>query len=293
MGLLLLDSDTGVPVIGVLFIESTTRFFTITFVRRAERMLAMLPLGASTNLIYTAPSGRLMLTPLPDRDARNQALRRLRTFLSLVTFRREVAPGEDDGRAFRIPLASIHEEMPDDVVDLNPPAIGFLPQPGPGVHDDMGLGGPEILEETYGLYGPGTVVVRYGEYIEPFTIEVVAAKKATRRAVVAGLEAVLRMVSESGNLRLSLPEFFGALVDFDMTGTLYIDDPYVAQNRRKAHIYVTMTVSDLWLAHGVARFQPSTNLQIGTEVQVEVLSSVQQLAPELSACVVSQLSRGY
>ncbi len=274
-------------------IASVAQFFEIALKRRPDRMLAMLPPSSTTNLIYTAPSGRLMLTPLPDRDARNQALRQLRTFLSLVTFRREVAPGEEGGRAFRIPIASIHEEMPDDVVDLNPPAIGFLPQPGPGVHDDMGLGGPDILEETYGLYGPGTVVVRYGEYIEPFTIEVVAAKKASRRAVVAGLEAVLRMVSESGNLRLILPEFFGALADFDMTGTLYIDDPYVAQNRRKAHIYVTLTMSDLWLAHGIVRFQPSTNVQVSTELQFEVLSSVQQLAPELSACLVSQLTRVY
>lgn len=253
-------------------------------------MMAMLAPGSTSRLIYTAPSGRLILTPLPDKDARHHALAQLRTFLSLVTFRREVAPGEPDGRAFRLPLTSIHDEMPDDVVDLEMPAIGFLPQPGPGVHDGMGLGPPQLLEETYGLYGPGTVVVRYGEYIEPFTIEVIAPKKATRRAVVAGLETVLR-IDDGGNLHLILPEYFGALADFNMTGKLYIDDPYVAQNRRKVHLYVTLTVSDLWLAHGVARFQPSTLVQI--ETSVEVVTSLQQLAPELSAEVIDQLARGY
>ncbi len=279
----------------VPFIASTSVVFEPSLIRRPERMLAMLSPGNTTHFLYTAPSGRLALTPLPDKDARHHALDRLRTFLSLVTFRREIAPGEAEGRAFRVPLDQIHDEMPDDVVDLKFPSIGFLPQPGPGVHDAMGLGGPVVLEGTYGLYGPGTAVVRFGEYIEPFTIEVVAPKKATRRAVVAGLETVLRMVADDGTLTLGLPAYFDAVAAFELTGKLYIDDPYVAQNRRKVHLYVTLTVSDLWLAHGMARFQPSVLTQVYTELQVEVevLSSVQQLAPELSAEVVSELVRGY
>jgi hypothetical protein len=278
--------------ITVPFIPTTSQVFAPIFQRRPERMLAMLAPGSATPFLYTAPSGRLALTPLPDKDARHHALERLRDFLLLVTFRREIAAGEPDGRAFRV--KNIHDEMPDDVVDLQFPSIGFLPQPGPGVHESLGLGGPVILESTYGLYGPGTAVVRFGEYIEPFTIEVIAPKKATRRAVVAGLEVVLRMDITSGTLTLSLPDYFDALAEFELTGKLYIDDPYVAQNRRKVHLYTTLTVSDLWLAHGLARFQPSATVDVRTDlsVEVEVLSSVQQLAPELSAELVSQLVRG-
>ena len=276
----------------VPFIPSTSAFFQVMFTRRPDAILAMVPAGSSVPLIYTAPSGRLMLTPLATKDSRTHALLRLRQLLSLVTFRRTVAPGDPEGEAFRIPLSQIHEEMPDDIQELVPPAIGFLPIPGPGVHDSMGMGGLDVLEETKDMYGPGTVVVRYGELIEPFTIEVVAAKKSHRRAVVAGLQQILRLVEESRTLRLTLPDLFNSIADFELTDTLYIDDPYVAQNRRKAHLHVTLTVSEVFLASGIPELQPSVTVDVGLDVELGNVSPLAQLDPSLPADVIAALEQG-
>ncbi len=274
------------------FLESTSVVYEPSFLRRPDAMQAMLEPGSETNLIVTAPSGRLILTPLPIKDARSHALEALRTFLSFVTFRREIAAGEQ-GRAFRVPLSQIFTDMPDDLVDLNPPSIAFVPQPGPGVTDSMGMSGPQLLEETFGLYGPGTAVMRYGEYVEPFTIEVTAPKIAMRRALVAGIETVLRSDASDGWLRLTLPDFFGGIAQFELTGKLYIDDPYVAQNRRRAHLFVTLTVADLRLAHGLALMRPSVSIHVGAEIDVGVVPILQRIAPELSTEDARLLTRGY
>lgn len=253
-------------------------------------MVAMLSPGTTTSIVVMGSNGRLLLTPLPTKDARSYALEALRKFLSLVTFRREVAPGET-GRAFRVPLAQIHTDMPDDLVDLNPPSIAFLP--GAGTTDTMGLNGPQILEESFGLYGPGTALVRYGEYIEPFIIEVTATKKSPRRALVAGLETVLRIDSNDGCLQLALPEFFQGVAQFELTGKQYIDDSYAAQNRRRAHLFVTLTIADLWLAHGLPLMKPSVLLQVGAQLDVGTVPLLQRLDPSLTAEEARQLTRGF
>lgn len=215
------------------------------------------------------------LSPLPDRDARTVALERLRDFLLLTTFRRTVAPGQPSGQAFRLKEHQIHLEQPSDAggeADL--PSIAFLPLPGPGVHDTAGMGPMRLLDETFGLYGEDTAVVRFGEYVEPFTVEVVAAHTGHRRGLVAGLEAVFRLVAESQTLRLTLPRLFGSIANFELTGTRYFEDPLVAQNRRRAHLNVTMTVSDVWIAQGVARLDPRVLLEVGTEVEFDASPAV-------------------
>ncbi len=254
----------GPTVIVVPFLDSTGVVFQPSFRRRPDAIVASLTGRVTPALIYPGAGGQLVLSPLPDKDARTRALLALRQLISLVTFRRTVAPGESEGQAFRVPLDHIFEEMPDDVVELRPPTIGFLPIPGPGVHESLGTG-VSIYEDTLGDFGVGTALASYGELVEPFTVEVVAEKKAHRRGIVAGLQSLFRLNRETNTLWLAVPDLFGATAEFVLTDTLYIDDPYVVQNRRRAYLHVTLTVPELFIAHGLNRLKPSVFLQLGSQ----------------------------
>src|SRR5690606_5486901 len=107
--------------------------------------------GSSLNAVYP-PRPR---PPLPDRDARDYALRRLREFLAALVYRRTGAPGQPT-IAFRVPKLDIHIHQPDDITNLNMPAFGIVP--GRGFHETFGLGPPQIIDGTEDLYGPGTAL---------------------------------------------------------------------------------------------------------------------------------------
>ncbi len=267
MSHLLFDAfDASGPVvsaIGFPLLASSSEVFAPSFQRRPEAIAESLTGEMTPAIIYPGFDGKLVLAPLLENDARTRALLALRRLIALVTFRRTVAAGSPDGQAFRVPLDHIFEEMPDDIVEVRLPSIGFLPIPGPGVHQSLGTG-VSIYEDTLGDFGEGTALASYGELVEPFTIEVIAEKKAHRRGIVAGLQQLLRLNRETNTLWLALPDLFGATAVFELTDTLYIDDPYVVQNRRRAHLHVTLTVPELFVAHGLSKLKPSVLLQLGS-----------------------------
>lgn len=198
------------------------------------------------------------LEPLPDKDGRQLALERLKRFVSLLRFRRTARVGQP-ALGFRLPPESIHLYLPDDPKDANLPSVAFLP--GAGLHDTQGLGPPVALEETADLYGPGTAVVRLGEYVEEFVIEVMAAKHAARRAIVAGLTTALRAQEESSALRLSLPDYFGAAASFALLGSSYLEEPAAVKNRRRAHLFVELRVPELAFVR-IAKLRPEIQLHV-------------------------------
>ncbi len=185
--------------------------------------------------------------PLPTHDARSFALAQLKRYVASIVFRRPMAPGEP-ARGFKVPVDQIFTYQPDDLVDAKVPSIAFLP--GMGDHEIVGLGPAAVDESSGGRYGPGTWLIRLGEYTEQFTIEVLAAKHAIRRAMVAGLVATLRGGQASSALNLKLPDYYDQVATFTLGSSEYVDDPEVAKNRRRARIGCSLVVPEVRLING-------------------------------------------
>lgn len=183
--------------------------------------------------------------PLPDRDARDYVLQRLRKFLSVLTFQRSGGP--EGNFAFKVPIQNIHIYQPDDVTNAKMPGFGIIP--GQGVHEPFGLGPPEPLEDTFDLYGPGTALVHKSDYIERIGIECWGSKHAERRALIAGLNEVLRSNDSSYALRLKIPAYYDQVAELSLDETAYVDGDEVARNRRRGTLYVKMQVPELALAN--------------------------------------------
>jgi hypothetical protein len=186
------------------------------------------------------------LPVLPDKDARDYALERLREYFCSLIFRRTNAPGLE-AIPFCLPFESVLIQQPDDLKDAPLPGIAIIP--GRGVHDTYGLGPPTVLEDTVGVAGPGTALLRAGDYIEPFIVEVWGSKKAERRALVAGLKAAFRANDGSSAIFLSLPAYYNETAAFELIESQYIDGDEVSRNRRRAHLMVTMRVCEVTLVN--------------------------------------------
>lgn len=195
---------------------------------------------------------------LPDKDARYYALNALRTFISLLIFHRTNAPGERP-IPFVVPKGSIMTEQPDDLRSAPMPGIAFLP--GRVSHDTFGLGPPVAIEGTEDLHGDGTVLVRGGEHIETIILELWGSKIAERRALLAGLKVALRSDDGSTSIRLKLPEYYDQVVSFSLVDSQNIDGDEVSRNRRRAHIFLEMSVCEVFLVN-TTTFEPTVDCQI-------------------------------
>lgn len=226
-----------------------------------SKLVGLLPTGFNL-LGLTTEEGKPVVSDLPDKDAREQALAQLRRYIAALTFTRTT---DQLPQPFRIPRASIHLYQPDAVKGLNYPSIAFLP--GEGTSDDGALGGPSICEDKIGAYGENTAVARIGEWTETIKIEVTATRHASRRAVVAGLEVALRPFQETSALALRLPDYFDTTAAFEYLGRAPQDDAGAAQNRRKATLNVLMRVPILRLVDIVA-LRLQVQVLLGTELDV-------------------------
>lgn len=195
---------------------------------------------------------------LPDKDAREHALERFADFISLLVFQRT---GSIGGKpiSFRVPRESVHIFQPDDVKDLTFPCIGILP--GRGVHESYGLGPPVMLDDTVDLFGKGTVLVRQSDYTETIVVEVIGAKHAERRAIVAGLKEALRAVDDSYATRMILPDYFDQVAEFSLNDSQYIDDDHAVRNRRRAHLFVDLVVPEVFLVR-YREFRPEVAVEV-------------------------------
>lgn len=196
--------------------------------------------------------------PLPDKDPREHALERLREYICALEFMRT---GDVGGKPipFRLPLNTVFIAQPDSLVDLPLPGVGIVP--GRGAHNTFGLGPPEVRDETFNVFAPGTAVAQLGEYSEVITIEVWGSKIAERRALMAGLKQAFRASDSSTAIYLSLPSYFGSVASFELVESLYIDGDEVARNRRRGHLFLNMRVCELALVNVVS-------LQVLDEVTV-------------------------
>jgi hypothetical protein len=184
--------------------------------------------------------------PLQHKDARAHALNTLRTFVSLLRFRRTGETPEGQPICFRVPEEMIHVYQPDDVQNhALRPGIGFLP--GRATHEAYGLGPPEVLEDTADKFGDGLVLVRRSDHVETVPVEIVVSKAPERDGVVAGLKEALQLDDRSQSLRLVCSSYFDIVASFRLDESESIDDPSGTDNRRRAHLYVLLQVPEVAL----------------------------------------------
>lgn len=204
----------------------------------AEAVVEVFPVGSEFGVVETVIGERAPV-PLPAVDARTFALRELRKFISLLVFNR---PGRKGGKleSFTIEPKNIHLEQPDHVKDMRFPAIAFIP--GRGRYETFGLGPARLDESTYNVYAPGTALVQIAEYTEMLTLEAWATKIPERRAIIAGLETVLGSFDNSWSLTLRIPNYFNRTATFSLAERQNIDEPDNVRNRRRAHMFIELTV---------------------------------------------------
>lgn len=189
---------------------------------------------------------------LPDKGAREHALRKFCDFLSCLPFMRTM---DGPAQPFVVPRDQIFINQPE-AADSAPngrktPWIAFLSSDSDDSADDSFLGPAVIDDDTADVYAPDTAVFWLGDHVEELQIEVVASGVAVRRAIVEGIKQVLRQ-SENGNiLKLALPDYFDQVAQFTLVGTRYEEDQYAVLNRRRALIRVRLYVPEVALASAV------------------------------------------
>jgi hypothetical protein len=188
------------------------------------------------------------INPLPPSTARDFALRRFREFFSLLTFSRK-GTTENDPISFKIPIDRIFTEQPDNIPDLNFPALGMIPSRG--IHNTYGLGPPDFIEDSFDTYGQGTALLLQGEYTERFQVEAWATHPAERQALLAGVQGALRVSQRSQALTLTLPDYFDRVATFRLDESQNVDDPDLVRNRRRGLLEVELTVPEVLLVDTV------------------------------------------
>lgn len=206
---------------------------------------------------------------LPDKGAREIALRRFADFISRLPFMRTM---KGPPQPFCVPRDQIHINQPDSVVGADGgvklPTIAFLTSQADETTDGF-LGPSDIIDGTEDLFAPDSALFYLSEHTENLIIEVVSAKPATRRAIVEGLKQVLRSSDDSGALRLSLPDYFNQDATFSLLDSTYVEDQDAVRNRRKAHLTVLLTMSEVMLANAVT-LQPLVTVTTLERFQVDV-----------------------
>lgn len=217
------------------------------------------------DLIFGDPFGEIF-PPKPNPeppaiDGRTVALRLLREYIAAQNFWRSMGPNVPP-KKFNIPEEHIHIEWPDNEEDLVTPSIAFA-QKSDGVYEAYGLT-CYVDERTADVFAPGTVVQWQSEYVETFTIEVRASKKAERRGIIAALETALTPTEQMYGLRFRMPDYFDQLVCFTLQSRKLNDDPNSAKDQRSASLEVLMRHNTVALVN----YRPLTPM-VGVNTDVD------------------------
>jgi hypothetical protein len=189
------------------------------------------------------------LRPLPHKGARGHALDRFADFISLLVFRRTITDAET--QAFKVPRDRIFPTPPDQSQeDQKLTGVGFIP--GPYSYDEKwvySLGRPEADEDTIDRYGPGTVLLTTGYYVEQMTVEAISSTPEVTRGIIEGIRYATRYFTDSGQLCLRCPAYFDQGACFSIvSGDGYsVDFGAAAAGRRIAHLRVEVWVPEVAL----------------------------------------------
>ncbi len=191
----------------------------------------------------------MQVPQLPAFGARWHALVALRKFLTTLVYRREEAEGKT--QAFKIPEDRIHLYTPENV-DERELKTGFAVLPGPYSYDEKwvySMGRPEAEENTQDVYGPGTVVMTLGYYVEQITLEAVAQSYGIVRGMIEGARTACRFFTDSGQLYLKCPDYYGQEAAFTVVSGAGYSADVVSEvsGRRMAHLQLELWVPEVIL----------------------------------------------
>lgn len=164
--------------------------------------------------------------PVPTHiDGRTAALRLLRRYITELTFYRTGEMTSEatatTGRIYGAPVS--FQFRPEDVLTEPPDGDHELSLPGIAVeggnadYESIGIGGTYYPPETKDLYAPNTIVAWLLDYTERIKLEVYAASKAERRAIIIGLEQAFQP-TEQAYLRFRMDDYYGQLCSFIIQG---------------------------------------------------------------------------
>jgi hypothetical protein len=181
--------------------------------------------------------------PLPAVDPRTYALEVLRAYVAGLTFYRPgAAPGPGAGPSaqpvpFRVPPEQFHVEPPDAEQDLVFPSMVVTSQ-GEEKYDSPGLTS-DVEEQSADVYGRGTVLQVQYEHQEEIVLEMWAASKPERRALLAGMQVSLSPTEQLYGLRLRMRGYYDQTVCFTALAASRRDQDAV-RGRRVAAMRIEM-----------------------------------------------------
>jgi hypothetical protein len=195
--------------------------------------------------------------PFIEKDARQHALDAFADFVAAL----ELAnPGSAKSPTFSIPRAQIFTSQPGNPEELKMPSVVVIP--GRGRHDAYSLGPASEDEDSVDLFAPGTVLLKLGEYIEVFTLEVWGSHDALRTSILAGIENAMR-VGEWSNALLLPTAHFGRVARFALEDSLHVDDPDLVRGRVRGQIFIRLEVPECLLVNMVT-MKPYLRLNAAT-----------------------------
>jgi hypothetical protein len=128
-------------------------------------------------------------------------------------------------------------EAADSVDSAKLPAIAIIPSKG--TYNSIGL--TSYLDETTrDRYGKGSVIQWQSEYQEFFTLQIWAANKPMRRALIAGLETSLTPTEYMYGIRFRMPDYWDEMVCFTLGSRTNIDDDLSMKGKWRANLEIEM-----------------------------------------------------
>lgn len=199
---------------------------------------------------------------LPAVDPRTIALTCLRAYIAGLTFRR---PGPVGAAPipFRISKRQIHIEQPDHEQDLIMPCIVFGEEGGSDF-DCPGLVS-QINEGSADQFGRGSALQVQYEQLEFFPMEVWAASKPERRAIVAGLQESFVPSEQMYGLRLKMLAYYGETVCFTLW-KVQRPDLDAVRGRRRAVFRVEMRFNVVKLVNVERMQEPTIVVEAGPQL---------------------------
>jgi hypothetical protein len=178
----------------------------------------------------------------PERDGRERALAALRRYVASVP----VSDPAGEGRTFRLDERDVHADFADPEHEPDLPAAGVV-----SADADLGfeyLGGPIMLDETFGQFAPDSALVLHGWHDETIVLEVWCRDVPQRRAVVAALKQAFWASDGRGCVDLRLDDYYCQNARFTLAGAWIPDETESLRGgRRRALLRLRLRVPEVLL----------------------------------------------
>lgn len=192
-------------------------------------------------------SDRMPLAAMACLDPGKAAAKSLKAYLLALIFQVRGSPPK------RFRLEVVHEEWPESFENLDYPSASIVAPDTPTGEHALA---PTMLEETFELYGKGTVLWKTGELELSFQVDFWCSNEPDREAIAAGLEEAFNPTERrSGIMVQGSPDYFDRSVRLTFTRRHRADDgqsSYQGEHRLSTTIVADVDVVQLRQAVALA-----------------------------------------